>query len=216
MRHPVYVVATPDSHVVALVVPGGSEPWGAAGFACSEAGFAAGAVQVLFGGADGAGSRVVVDPPSRLDGAGLEGEIQVSGEIPDRDHPNGVVGVDHVVISTTAMNRARAALLDAGLDLRLEREGRAGNQEVDQAFFLAGPCVVELVGRSGAGDGNSGVWGVTFTTDSLEALPALDPPPVASIRDAVQPGRRIAVARRELGLPTRVAFMNPRPAADTQ
>jgi hypothetical protein len=212
----VQVVATPDSRVVALAVPGDSEPWKAAGFACSEAGFAAGAVQVLFGRPDGAGTRLVIDPPSGLAGAGLEEEIEVSGEIPDRDHPNGVVGVDHVVISTTAMERARDALLEAGLDLRLEREGRAGNQEVDQAFFLAGPCVVELVGRSGTGDGGSAVWGVTFTTDSLDALPALDPPPVASIRDAVQPGRRIAVARREVGLPTRVAFMNPRPAADTQ
>lgn len=216
MRHPVGVAATPDSRVVALAVPGDSGPWEAAGFDCAGTGFAAGAVQVLFGRSDGDDTRVVLEPPSRLDGAGLEAQLPVAPRPTERDHPNGVVGVDHVVISTPAMERATSALLEAGLDLRLEREGRAGGAEIDQAFFLAGPCVIELVGSRGGGGGASVVWGVTFTSDSLEALPALDPAPVASIRDAVQPGRRIAVARRELGLPTRVAFMNPRPAPGTR
>lgn len=205
-----------DCRVVALAVPGDHVPWRAAGFACSDTGFSAGAVQVRLGRPGLEAARLVVEPPSRLDGAGFAEPLPApTGALP-ADHPNGVLGVDHIVIATAAMDRARTALVEAGLDLRLEREGDGEGREVDQAFFLAGPCVVELVGRSGPGDGGSAVWGVTFTTDSLDALPALDPPPVASIRDAVQPGRRIAVARRELGLPTRVAFMNPRPAAHTQ
>ena len=210
------MAASTDTRVVALAVPGDGGPWKAAGFTCSEEGFSAGAIRIVFGQDDVREAQVALEPPSRLDGAGLGEVIGPTGPLPDRAHPNGVVGVDHIVISTPVMERGRAALVEAGLDLRLEREGRAGGEQVDQAFFLAGPCVIELVGSPRAGDGGSTVWGVTFTTDSLEALPALDPAPVASIRDAVQPGRRIAVARRELGLPTRVAFMNPRPATGTR
>lgn len=200
----------PNTRVCAVAVPGAVQPWLDAGFDSGPSGFAAGEVSLIVGAAEAEGVRVIVSPPSALDGAGATELPQSPGAGGGSRHPNGVFGVDHVVVTTPSMARTRAAMLEAGLDLRLERQGTVGEREVEQAFFLAGPCVVELVGSADEPDGPASVWGITFVTSTLDELPALEGSPVASIRDAVQPGRRIAVARRELGLPTRVAFMDPR------
>ncbi len=202
--------ADPNARVRALAVPGGAQPWLDAGFDSGPCGFEAGEVSVILGAPEAEGVRLILEPPSALDGAGIMEPPQSPSTGEGSRHPNGVVGVDHVVVATPSMARTRAAMLDAGLDLRLERQVRMGEREVQQAFFLAGPCVLELVGSANSTEGPATVWGLTFVTSALEELPALEGSPVASIRDAVQPGRRIAVARRELGLPTRVAFMNPR------
>lgn len=138
------------------------------------------------------------------------------GESPDdahlgHGHPNRVCGIDHVVVSTPDFERTASALREAGLEELGRRSGEIGGLPVEQAFHRAGSCLLELVGRPGAGgDGAPSVWGITFVTEDLGLLPALEPPPVASIRDAVQPGRQIAVARAGIDLPTRVAFMSPR------
>ena len=202
--------ANPNTHLCGLAVPGEVQPWLEAGFDSGPSGFAAGEVSLILGAPEEEGVRVIVEPPSALDGAGATEPPHSPAAEEGSRHQNGVFGVDHVVVTTPSMARTRAAMLEAGLDLRLERQGRMGEREVEQAFFLAGPCVLELVGSAGRPDGPAAVWGITFVTSTLEELPALAGNPVASIRDAVQPGRRIAVARRELGLPTRVAFMNPR------
>lgn len=202
-----------DTRVCAVTLPGGGEPWVRAGFECGAAGFAAGAVAIAVGRPGAEGVRVVLDPPSELDGAGTPEPFPIPHLDQEFDHPNGVVGVDHIVVATPSLSRSRAAMLDAGLDLRLERQAQAGEGTVEQAFFLAGTCVIELVGGPGQPDGPASVWGITFVTSRLGCLPALEGGPVASIKEAVQPGRHIAVARRELGLPTRVAFMDPRTSA---
>lgn len=202
--------ADPNTRLCAVAVPGGSRPWLDAGFDSGASGFHAGEVSIIIGAQEAEGVRVIVRPPSALDGAGAAEPPQSPGAGGRSRHPNGVFGVDHVVVKTPSMGRTRAAMLEAGLDLRLERQGTVGEREVEQAFFLAGPCVIELVGSTDEPDGPARVWGITFVTSTLDDLPALDGRPVASIRDASQPGRRIAVARRELGLPTRVAFMDPR------
>jgi hypothetical protein len=208
------VPADPKARVCAVAVPGSAQPWLDAGFDSDPSGFDAGEVSLILGAPESEGVRLIVEPASVLDGAGTMGPPRSSSAGQGSRHPNGVFGVDHVVVATPSMARTRAAMLEAGLDLRLERQGLRGERAIEQAFFLAGGCVLELVGTEDEPDGPAAVWGITFVTSTLDGLPALEGSPVASIRDAVQPGRRIAVARRDLGLPTRVAFMDPRTTSD--
>ena len=165
---------------------------------------------MLVGGPPGA-PLLVFDPDcGPLDGTAVPGDGGNVGELP-ANHPNGVFGVDHVVVSTGDVERTSGLLADAGLELLGDRQAVIGGRPFEQRFHRAGPCLIELAGPSGAtGPEPAGVWGITFVTSRIESLPALEPAPVASIRDAVQPGRRIATAIPEAGLPTRVAFMDPR------
>ena len=52
-------------------------------------------------------------------------------------------------------------------------------------------------------------WGVTMIASDLDALAAHLGPKLRPIKDAVQPGRRIATLDRAAGLKTNVAFMTP-------
>jgi hypothetical protein len=51
---------------------------------------------------------------------------------------------------------------------------------------------------------------VTLVSDDLDATAAVLGERLGAVRDAVQPGRRIATVRREAGLGTPLAFMTPR------
>lgn len=165
---------------------------------------------MLVGGPSEAPLLVFEPDCGPLDGTAVPGNGSEVGELPAA-HPNGVCGVDHVVVSTGGVERTSGLLTDAGLELLGDRQAVFGEEQVEQRFHHAGPCLIELVGPSGTTGGEpAGVWGITFVTPKIESLPALEPAPVASIRDAVQPGRRIATAVPEAGLPTRVAFMDPR------
>ena len=114
-------------------------------------------------------------------------------------HPNGATVVDHVVALTDDMDRTLAALGAAGLELRKERRAPAR-----QAFFNLRTLILEVVEADGAAPS---LWGLTVVVEDLGALGPL----VGEPRDAVQPGRRIATVRRDVGLPTALAFMTPRP-----
>ena len=210
MRDPVHVEPRDAPALARVLVAGGSAPWRRAGFDCSESGFRAGEVAVLLG--SGAQSPLLVFEPDlgTLEGAAGPGDGEDMRSL-SAAHPNGVCGVDHVVVRTGDVARGSSLLADSGLELLGSRQADIGEMQVEQRFHRAGPCLIELVGPSGeGGDAGMAVWGVTFVTTRIDSLPALEPPPVASIRDAVQPGRRIATALPEVGLPTRVAFMDPR------
>jgi hypothetical protein len=125
-------------------------------------------------------------------------------------HPNGALAVDHVVVTTPALEHTAAALQRAGLDLRRTRDV-AGDRPLRQAFLLAGPCLVEVVGPPGDRPaGPASFWGLTLVVEDLDALAARLGSRLGAPRDAVQPGRRIATLRREAGLSSPVAFMTPR------
>ena len=210
MRDPVPVEERSAPALVRVLVNGGPSSWQRAGFDCSKAGFRAGEVEVLVGGHSKVPLLVFEPDCGPLDGTAVPGNGSEVGELP-AVHPNGVCGVDHVVVSTGGVERTSGLLADAGLELLGDRQAVLGGKQVEQRFHHAGPCLIELVGPSGATGGDPArVWGITFVTSEIESLPALEPAPVASIRDAVQPGRRIATAVPEVGLPTRVAFMDPR------
>jgi hypothetical protein len=106
-------------------------------------------------------------------------------------HPNGAFAVDHVVVLTGSLSRTVAALVDAGLDLRRELPG--------MAFLRLGSYILEVVERGGD---PARFWGLVVVVPDPGAVPGAGP-----VRDAVQPGRRIATVE---GLGTALAVMSRR------
>jgi hypothetical protein len=123
---------------------------------------------------------------------------------PAVEHPNTASAVDHVVALTPDFDRTVTKLREAGLDYRRTREAGDGAR---QAFFVLGPCLLEL---GGPVDGDVRFWGLTIVVDDLDAAAERLGERLGRIKDAVQPGRRIATVRPEAGLGLPVAFMSPR------
>ena len=139
-------------------------------------------------------------------------------------HSNGVTALDHVVAISSDLDRTVAALRRAGLDLRRIREQPTPAGAPRQAFFRLGEPILEVVQapaeaieRTG-GDRPAFFWGLAFVAPEIEATVASLGDRVSEVRDAVQPGRRIATLRRSAGLSLPVALITPslkgRPAAD--
>jgi len=152
-----------------------------------------------------------------LDGIDAGGSIdglathRVAGMTPARDHPadvvhpNGVVAIDHVVVTSPDPARTINALQTVGLEPRRTREHGA----VRQTFFRLGTAILELVGpHTPDGDGPARFWGIAFTVADLDATARFLGDHLGRVKDAVQPGRRIASLRREAGLALPVAFMS--------
>jgi hypothetical protein len=128
-------------------------------------------------------------------------------------HPNGALGVDHVVIHTQDLQRTLTALEATGMDVRRIREARP---DLHQAFLWAGDVLLEVAGPpQPAGEDPARLWGLVVVAPDLELLAALPGEPLGSVREAVQPGRRIATVRRELGSSVPLAFMTPHRPAGT-
>jgi hypothetical protein len=130
-------------------------------------------------------------------------------------HPNGVTAIDHVVAITPDLDRTVAALTGAGLDLRRIREEPTPAGAPRQAFLRLGAVILEVVQepedaieRAG-GDHPAFFWGLALIAPDLETTVASLGDRVGEIRDAVQPGRRIATLRRSAGLALPVALMTP-------
>ena len=131
-------------------------------------------------------------------------------------HPNGVLTIDHVVVTSPDPDRTIRALQAVGLEPRRTRQHGA----MRQTFFRLGPVILELVGplagpedqqqRAPApgGDGPARFWGIAFTVADLDATARLLGDRLGGVKDAVQPGRRIASLRKEAGLAVPVAFMS--------
>jgi hypothetical protein len=113
------------------------------------------------------------------------------------EHANGATGIDHVVLLTDAFDATVERLRSEGLDFRRTRDAGEGRR---QAFFVLGPCLLEVAGDV---EGGERLWGVTLVAPDLE-------PFGGRIKDAVQPGRRITTVPKEAGLGIPVAVMTPR------
>jgi hypothetical protein len=109
-------------------------------------------------------------------------------------HPNGITAIDHVVLVTRDLEAKVAELVAGGFDHR-PKPG------APQAFFVLGPCLLEVVQADG-----EGFWGITFTGTDLDRFGGTP-------KDAVQPGRRIVTVPREAGLGFPVAVITPRAGA---
>jgi hypothetical protein len=120
------------------------------------------------------------------------------------EHPNGATGVDHVVVVTSDFDRTAAALDQAGMPLRRVRD--AGGFR--QGFRRLGPAILELVEARELPGADARFWGLTLTVADLDALAERLGDRLHPIKDAVQPGRRIATLDRSAGPSLHVAFMS--------
>jgi hypothetical protein len=140
--------------------------------------------------------------PTRLGSPNGQGEVT---------HANGVAEIDHLVVLTPMLERTIECFEATGVELRRIREGETGMGPYRQAFFRLGRPILEVV-ESAELDASAPArfWGVTFTTADLDAAAELLGDKLGGVKDAVQPGRRIATVRREAGLGLPVALISPK------
>jgi hypothetical protein len=126
-----------------------------------------------------------------------------------------VLGIDHVVAISPALDRSASALRAAGLDLRRVREEPTPAGAPRQAFFRLGEEILEVVAepeevvaRSGGADRPAHFWGLALRVSDLERTVESLGEHAGSIREAVQPGRRIATVRRSAGVAIPLALMS--------
>jgi hypothetical protein len=196
--------------VAALRIVGEGAQWRALGFDVTDEGtvmLGAIRVELLASGRPGTIESWALEGPSVPDSIdGLPTEVGARGG-PQAAHPNGVVGIDHVVVLTPSLERTTAAFAEVGIGCRRVRGARGG---VRQGFFLLADLLVEVVDETGLeGSAPARFWGLTAAAD-LHSAASLLGDRLGPIRDAVQPGRRIATVRADAagGLP--LALISPR------
>ena len=193
-----------------LTIGGPVAPWEALGLAVGADGaIVVGGVALRFG-AEGTGIRgwsLAGLEPQLTDLDGLVTTVNDEPAPPaGPGHPLGAVAIDHVVALTGDLDRTTGALRAAGLDHRRTRDAGGG---VRQAFFLVGPCLLEVGGPADGHDA-AAFWGLTLVVTDLDAAADLLGDRLGAVKDAVQPGRRIATVRREAGHGVPLALMSPR------
>lgn len=200
----------------------GDEPadWERLGFAIGEDGCRVGSVGLRLAGRKAGkgllGWTVRGLTSTELDGlptGGSETPLRANSAAPR--HPNGARSIDHVVAFTPELERTIAALESAGLPLRRLREGPTPGGAQRQAFFRLGEVLLEVIEHPEGTraridrDAPARLWGLTFLVDDIDETARRLGEDLGSIRDAVQPGRRIATVRRTAGLSVPMAFITP-------
>lgn len=130
---------------------------------------------------------------------------------PAQTHPNGVILIDHLVMTTPDPERTIATLEEGGLVHRRTREADNYDEPMRQDFFRLGEVVLEVIGPRQAdparADRPDRLYGLAFTIDDLDATAVMLGDRLGPVKDAVQPGRRIATLRRgTVAIP--MAFMS--------
>jgi hypothetical protein len=197
--------------VEALVIGDPPERWARIGFRVDGDRCDVGSVRLRFDPAGGPGLRgwsVRGLSMGELDGLPLlpPGE---RAETEPGVHANGAVSIDHVVVLTPDLERTCAALEHAGVRLRRLREAGTEERPVRQAFFRMGEVILEAVSSPEAD--STSFWGLVVVVDDIERAAWMLGDDLGEIRDAVQPGRRIATVRRSAGLSVPLALMTPEP-----
>jgi hypothetical protein len=179
--------------LVGLDLAGDADAWRQAGFVVD---------------ADGACRLGHVRMQTGVGEHGIAGwELGDGGRVAPADHPNGAIGLDHLVVFTDVPERTIVAYSQLGLEVRRVRDLGDGKT---QTFFRAGEVIIELVGPVD-GDGER-LWGLSPTVADLDACARLLGDRLGPIKDATQPGRRIATLRHAAcGLTVPIAFMSPEP-----
>lgn len=220
------------STVVGVHLADDPEAWARAGFTVHDDSVVVGSVRITLGvtGAPGwmlqrrpngggtdTGSTHDVTPPEQPDPSTIDG-------IPTRwvhdaapaapSHPNACSLLDHVVIATPDVDRTAAAFEALGMRVRGRRDAGTPNRPMRQVFVRDGAVIIEIVGPAVVDDDPTvrarpaTVWGLAFASDDLDACAQHLGANLGPVRDAVQPGRRIASLRhRDLGISVPVAIM---------
>jgi len=192
--------------LVSVTVADAPERWEAAGFTVAGGSCQVGEVRVDLGlegsGIVAWGLHGVEAGP--LDGLDTREDDQPIGT--GAAHANGTTSLDHLVVTSHDPLRTRAALEQRGFDVR--RTVEMGDRRY--TFFRVGETILELVGPASAdGDQPARLFGLAFTVADIDATAAHLGPLLGAVKDAIQPGRRIATLGREAGLSVPVAFMSP-------
>ena len=201
-----------DQHQLTTVVIG-DEPdgWATAGFTVHDDRVRIGSTTIVCDPCAGQGIAVVgIDGLiDKVDGLpiGLAG----APVTPAAEHRNRVTGFDHLVAMSPSIDRTADALIDAGVQRRRTRRFEMGGETRRQDFFWLGDVILELVGVDGAeGAGPAAFWGLALECDDLDLAASRLGEALGTVKDAVQPGRRIATVRtRELGISVPIALMSP-------
>ena len=123
------------------------------------------------------------------------------------EHRLGATGLDHVVVSTHDLERTSAAIASA-TGCKLKRIRELGTMRQGFHRIGRGGLIVELVERPDLPEGPAVFWGVVLIVDDLDAAcDLIGPDRISAPKDAVQPGRRIATIRADVGLGFPVALM---------
>ncbi len=198
---------TGSAWLAEVVIADPPERWEALGFSVEDRHSDVGGVRLTLGSA---GQGIVawalrgIAPPQSLDGLATSA-APADAAPPGNPHPNGAVGLDHVVVITPDFDRSTAALEQAGMPLRRIRDVGSFRQ----GFRRLGPTILELVEAPDAPSGPARFWGLVVIVEDLDALARRLGDHLGPIKSAVQPGRSIATLRSSAGLSTPVAFMDP-------
>jgi hypothetical protein len=200
-----------------LVIGDEPDAWRAAGFSVDGDDVCRiGTVRVRLQGREG-GKRIrgwsVRDPePGSLETGTIDGlrtEVSTTAPCAGAEHANGVTHIDHVVLVTPDVARTVSALEAVGWGVRRTRETDQYGPPFTQTFFRAGEVLLELIGPAEpSGDGPAAFFGLAHTVADLDATARLLGPHLGAVKEAVQPGRRIATLRhKELDVSVATAFM---------
>jgi catechol 2,3-dioxygenase-like lactoylglutathione lyase family enzyme len=204
-----------------IVLADDPERWAALGFTLADDVLQLGSVRLRLAGAD-AGRGIVGWSLRALSGGELDGLAttlsQSAPPDPGPAHANGIVSIDHIVAMTADLDRSVRVLQAAGLDLRRLREEPTSAGAPRQAFFRLGQEILEVVqepeqvvAEHGGADRPARLWGLALLAADLDRTVAALSPHAGAVRDAVQPGRRIATVKRSAGLAVPIALMSARP-----
>ena len=157
-------------------------------------------------GAEGRGVRAwSLEPVDGLRVCGGAGGAAVGAGV----HPNSIVDLDHLVVTTPDHQRTLDAFAAAGWDLRRVRSTDTYGAPMRQAFYKVRSVVLEVVGPAEPmGDGPARFWGLAFLSDDLDATAAFLGDRLHPAKDAVQEGRRIATLDKGAGSTVPIAVMS--------
>ena len=210
-------MTTNDARVEWLTIAGDPETWRSIGLTISADGliplFGTGLKIVEATGPDGEGivgwGLSGIAPVPSI--AGLPVDVVESGRPVFADHALGAVELDHVVIMTSSLEMVSDAVAGAtGCELKRTRELGV----ITQGFHRIGRggLIIEIVQHPDYDRGEAEFWGLVINVEDLDAACALlGSDRVSQPKDAVQPGRRIATIRSDVGLGTAVALMSRDP-----
>jgi hypothetical protein len=198
------------SRLVEIVVGSPPEAWERLGFALEDGAVVLGDTSIRPTGAGGGIERWTLAGIGdvALDGLATSVVEQNGAAPPARvKHRNGAVRIDHVVVRTPSLDRTLAAFDDAGLELRRTRDAGGG---VRQGFLWVGDTILELVEAPGEDPAApAAFWGLVVVVEDIKGAAAVAGDALGDVRDAVQPGRRIATVRESAGVGLPLALMTP-------
>ena len=206
------LVPVPDStsRVVEIVVGSPPVAWERLGFALHDGAIPLGSTLIRPTGGDGGIERWTLAGVEDVPFDGLATRVVDDGAAPlppPGEHPNGATRIDHVVVRTPSLDRTVAALDDAGLELRRTRDAAGG---VRQGFVWVGDTILELIEAPGQdASAPATFWGLVVVVDDIDRAAKIAGDAVGQVRDAVQPGRRIATVRESAGVGLPLALMTP-------